>query len=167
MQFDDSFGSQTASDIFRDLIDERDFRLMRLDYAGKGQPLSYLVAGDGYGALLGSDAVFVRKTETVAFWGGETAAAALIKLAAFALRNDMPDYAVVCMNHLHDVGWTCPAEEPAIRRYLRKLFTLAASRLRRVSAALYEQAALDYQRVFGERMLTRHELFESAWLNPG
>ncbi|NQW10006.1 MAG: FkbM family methyltransferase [Alphaproteobacteria bacterium] len=167
VQFDDSFGPQTASDIFHDLIDKRGFRLMRLDYTGKGQPLSYLVADGAYGALLGCDAVFVRKAEVVAAWGGEEAAAALIKLATFALRNDMPDYAVVCMSHLHDLGGTCSGEEPAVRRYLRKLFTLAAARLRGVSGGLYEQAAHDYQRVFGERMLTRHELFESAWLNPG
>lgn len=167
VQFDDSFGPQTASDIFRALIDECDFRLMRLDYAGKGQPLSYLVSGEGYGALLGADAVFVRKPDAIVAWGGEEAAAALIKLAVFALRNDMPDYAVVCLDRLHDLGWTMHDEEPVVRRYLRKLFTLAASRLRRVSSALYEEAARDYQRVFGERMLTRHELFESAWLNPG
>lgn len=167
VQFDDSFGPQTASDIFHELIDERGFRLMRLDYAGKGQPLSYLVSGEGYGALLGSDAVFVRKPDSIVAWGGEEAAAALVKLAVFALRNDMPDYAVVCLNRLYDLGWTMHDEEPAIRRYLRKLFTLAASRLRGVSGALYEEAARDYQRIFGERMLTRHELFESAWLNPG
>ncbi|MFX4220621.1 MAG: hypothetical protein ACMVO3_06310 [Thalassobaculum sp.] len=57
--------------------------------------------------------------------------------------------------------------EPAARRYLRKLFTFAAGRARTLSTDLYEQARGDYQRFFGERMLDRHEIFESDWLNPG
>ena len=167
VQFDDSFASQTASDIFRHAIDERDFRLMRLDYAGKGQPLSYLIGEAGYGALCGCDAVFVRKPETVAAWGGEAAAAGLVKLAVFSLRNAMADHSVICLNHLMDLGWTAEGAEPEIRRYLRKLFTFAAGRTRSLSGDLYEQARADYQRFFGERMLDRHEIFESDWLNPG
>lgn len=172
VQFDDSFSSQTASDIFRHAIDERDFRLMRLDYAGKGQPLSYLVGDGSYGALCGCDAVFVRKPETVAAWGGEEAVAGLTKLAVFALRNNMADYSVVCLNKLMEIGgWNSGGAtgdaEPAARRYLRKLFTFAAGRARTLSTDLYEQARGDYQRFFGERMLDRHEIFESDWLNPG
>lgn len=173
VQFDDSFASQTASDIFRHAIDERGFRLMRLDYAGKGQPLSYLVGGGGHGALCGCDAVFVRKPETVAAWGGEAAVAGLTKLAVFALRNDMADYSVVCLERLMESGgWDGAGVdggegEPAARRYLRKLFTFAAGRVRGLSTQLYEQARADYQRFFGERMLDRHEIYESDWLNPG
>jgi len=167
VQFDDSFSSQTASDIFRHAIDERDFRLMRLDYAGKGQPLSYLVGEPGYGALCGSDAVFVRKPEAVAAWGGEAAVAGLTKLAVFALRNSMADYSVICLNRLMEIGGWSGTDEPELRRYLRKLFTFAAGKARGLSTDLYEQARADYQRFFGERMLDRHEIFESDWLNPG
>lgn len=167
VQFDDSFSSQTASDIFRHAIDERDFRLMRLDYAGKGQPLSYLVGDGSYGALCGCDAVFVRKPEAVAAWGGEAAVAGLTKLAVFALRNNMADYSVICLNKLMEVGGWPSGEEPAARRYLRKLFTFAAGRARGLSTDLYELARADYQRFFDERMLDRHEIFESDWLNPG
>ena len=66
--------------------------------------------------------------------GGEAAVAGLTKLAVFALRNGMADYAVTCLEHLTAAGpW--PTEEPALRRYLRKLFTLAALRARSVSGA--------------------------------
>lgn len=166
VQFDDSFEAQTASAIFSHLIDRLGFRLMRLDYDGRGQPLSYLTVDGNYGALCGCDAVFVRKPAAIEAWGGDAAAAGLLKLAVFALRNGMPDYAVVCLERLQASGWRPGAEEPALRRYLRKLFILAAGRLRAQSGELYERAAGDYQRFFGDVMPTRHEVFESEWLNP-
>jgi FkbM family methyltransferase len=166
VQFDDSFETQTASAIFSHLIDRLDFRLMRLDYDGRGQPLSYLTVDGDYGALCGCDAVFVRKPPAIEAWGGEAAAAGLVKLAVFALRNGMPDYAVVCLERLQAAGWRPSGEEPAVRRYLRKLFILAAGRLRTRSSELYELAARDYQRFFDAEMPARHEIFESEWLNP-
>lgn len=166
VQFDDSFGTQTGSEIFSYLIDRLGFRLMRLDYDGRGQPLSYLTVDENYGALCGCDAVFVRKPPSIGEWGGVEAAAGLIKLAVFALRNGMPDYAVVCLERLHADLWRPDAGEPAVRRYLRKLFVLAAVRLRAQSGELYERAARDYQRYFDDAMPTRHEVFESEWLNP-
>ncbi len=166
VQFDDSFVHQTASDIFRHAIDERGFRLMRLDYDGRGQPLSYLVGDSGYGALCGCDAIFVRKAEAVAERGGSEAAAGLIKLAVFALRNGLSDYAVVCLEALTSLGWEPRGGEPEIRRYLRKLFTFAAIRVRATSPDLYGRARTDYERFFGEPMLDRHAVFESDWLNP-
>ena len=166
VQFDDSFETQTASAIFAHLIDRLGFRLMRLDYDGRGQPLSYLAVDGNYGALCGCDAVFVRKPVSIEAWGGDDAAAGLLKLAAFALRNAMPDYAVVALERLHASGWRPAGEEPAIHRYVRKLFILAAGRLRTQSGELYERAARDYQRFFGGDMPARHEIFESEWLNP-
>lgn len=166
VQFDDSFETQTASAIFTRVIDALGFRLMRLDYDGRGQPLSYLTVDGNFGALCGCDAVFVRKVPSVEVWGGDDAAAGLLKLAVFALRNGMPDYAVVCLERLHASGWAPGSEEPAVRRYLRKLFILAAGRLRTQSGELYERAARDYQRFFGAEMPARHEIFESEWLNP-
>lgn len=166
VQFDESFRRQTASEILNCAIDGHRFRLVRFDYGGRGQPLSYLVGGERYGVLTGCDAVFARRPETVADWGGEEAVAGLCKLAVFALRNDMADYAVVCLEQLVELGgW--PAEEPELRRYLRKLFTLAALHARSVSGDLYEQARADYERFFGETMLERHEVFASDWMNPG
>lgn len=166
LQFDDSFEKQTASSIFSHLIDDRDFRLMRFDYDGRGQPLSYLAVDGAYGALCGCDAVFVRKLPSIGAWGGEAAAAGLVKLAAFALRNGMPDFAVVCLDRLSETGWSAGADEPAVHRYVRKLFILAAGRLRIQSGDLYELAVADYRRFFGVDMPTRHEIFESEWLNP-
>src|SRR3546814_10099339 len=166
VQFDDSFGSQTASSIFAHLIDGLGFRLMRLDYDGRGQPLSYLTPGGDYGALCGCDVLFVRKLPAIEAWGGEDAASGLVKMAVFALRNGMPDYSVLCLERLHAGGWRPPATEPALHRYLRKLFIMAAVRVRAQSGALYERAAHDYQRFFADRMPTRHEVFESEWLNP-
>ncbi|EDP63539.1 hypothetical protein BAL199_07398 [alpha proteobacterium BAL199] len=166
VQFDDSFETQTASAIFSHLIDTLGFRLMRLDYDGRGQPLSYLTVDGNFGALCGCDAVFVRKVPSVEAWGGDSAAAGLLKLAAFALRNGMPDYAVICLERLHASGWRPTGEEPAVRRYLRKLFILAAGRLRAQSGELYERAARDYQRFFESEMPARNEIFESEWLNP-
>lgn len=166
VQFDDSFETQTASAIFAHLIDTLGFRLMRLDYDGRGQPLSYLTVDGNFGALCGCDAVFVRKVPSVEAWGGEAAAAGLLKLAAFSLRNGMPDYAVVCLERLHASGWRPAGEEPAVRRFVRKLFILAAGRLRAQSSELYERAARDYQRFFDVEMPARHEIFESDWLNP-
>ncbi len=166
LQFDDSFGQQTASSIFSYLIDERDYRLMRFDYDGRGQPLSYLTVDGNYGALCGCDAVFVRKPQSIEAWGGDEAAAGFVKLAAFALRNGLPDYAVVCLERLAAMGWRAGSEEPAVHRYLRKLFILAAGRLRLQSGHLYELAVEDYRRFFGIDMPTRHEVFESEWLNP-
>lgn len=166
LQFDDSFETQTASAIFQHMIDERDFRLMRFDYDGRGQPLSYLTVDGAYGALCGCDALFVRKPPSIESWSREEAAAGFVKLAAFALRNGMPDYAVVCLERLHATGWRSGPEEPAVHRYLRKLFILAAGRLRAQSGDLYELAVADYRRFFGAEMPTRHEIFESEWLNP-
>ncbi|MEQ9331492.1 FkbM family methyltransferase [Thalassobaculum sp.] len=166
LQFDDSFEKQTASSIFNHLIDDRDFRLMRFDYDGRGQPLSYLTVDATYGALCGCDAVFVRKLPSIVAWSGDETAAALLKLAAFSLRNGMPDYAVVCLDRLRDTGWSAGADEPAVHRYVRKLFILAAGRLRIQSGDLYELAAQDYQRFFDAEMPARHEVFESDWLNP-
>lgn len=166
IQFDESFERQTASEILEHLIDRHRFRLMRFDYAGRGQPVGYLVGDDSYGILTGCDGVFARRPETVAAWGGEAAVAGLTKLAVFALRNGMADYAVTCLEHLTAAGpW--PTEEPALRRYLRKLFTLAALRARSVSGDLYERARADYLRFFGEPMLERNEVYESDWMNPG
>lgn len=166
VQFDISFGAQTASEILSHLIDKRGFRLMRLDYDGRGQPLSYLAVDGNYGALCGCDAVFVRKLPSIEAWGGEDAVAGLVKSAAFALRNGMPDHAVVCLERLQAGGWRPAGDEPAVRRYLRKLFILAAGRLRAQSGELYERAARDYQRFFDAEMPARHEIFESDWLNP-
>lgn len=166
LQFDDSFEAQTASAIFEHLIDERGFRMMRFDYDGRGQPLSYMTVDGNYGALCGCDAVFVRKPASIEAWGGSEAAAGLVKLAAFALRNGMPDYAVVCLDRLRASGWRSAGEEPAVHRYVRKLFILAAGRLRAQSGDLYELAVKDYRRFFGIEMPTRHEIFESEWLNP-
>lgn len=166
LQFDDSFETQTASKIFEHLIDERGFRMMRFDYDGRGQALSYMTVDGNYGALCGCDALFVRKPASIEGWGGEQAAAGLVKLAAFALRNGMPDYAVVCLDRLHASGWQLSGEEPAVHRYLRKLFILAAGRLRAQSGDLYELAVQDYRRFFGSEMPARHEIFESEWLNP-
>lgn len=166
VQFDDSFETQTASAIFAHLIDRLDFRLMRLDYDGRGQPLSYLTVDGNFGALCGCDAVFVRKPASIGARGGDEAAAALLKLAVFSLRNGMPDYAIVCLERLQAGGWRPAGEEPAVRRYLRKLFILAAARLRTQSGELYERAARDYQRFFDAEMPARHEIFESDWLNP-
>ena len=166
VQFDESFKQQTASEILSHLIDDHGFRLIRFDYAGRGQPVSYLVGEDSCGVLTGCDAVFARRPETVAAWGGEAAVAGLTKLAVFSLRNGMADYAVACLERLVATApW--PAEEPALRRYLRKLFTLAALKARGVSGELYERARADYQRFFGEPMLERHQVFESDWMNPG
>ena len=166
VQFDDSFTRQTASEILREAVDVQGFRLMRLDYDGRGQPLSYLVDDGGYGALCGCDAVFMRKPETVSAWGGDATPAGLVKLAVFALRNTMPDYAVPCLEALAAKGWTAPADEPPIHRYLRKLFTFAALRVRALSPELYSRARADYERFFGQPMLDRHDVFESDWLNP-
>lgn len=165
IQFDESFERQTASPILEHLIDGHRFRLMRFDYAGRGQPVSYLVGDDNYGVLTGCDGVFARRPDTVAAWGGEAAAAGLTKLAVFALRNGMADYAVTCLEHLAEID-ARPDREPALRRYLRKLFTLAALRARTVSGDLYEQARADYGRFFGEPMLERNEVYESDWMNP-
>lgn len=170
IQFDESFERQTASEILSHLIDRHRFRLMRFDYAGRGQPVSYLVGEDGYGVLTGCDGIFARRPDTVAAWGGEAAIAGLTKLAVFALRNGFADYAVTCLDHLLDVGgrrMADPSEEPALRRYLRKLFTLSSLRARAVSGDLYERARADYQRFFGMPMLERNEVFESDWMNPG
>jgi len=166
VQFDDSFETQTASAIFSHVIDRLGFRLMRLDYDGRGQPLSYFTVDGNFGALCGCDALFVRKPPSIEAWGGDQAAAGLLKLAVFALRNGMPDYAVVCLERLQAMGWRPGGEEPAVRRYLRKLFILAAGRLRALSGELYDRAALDYQRFFDADMPARHEIFESEWLNP-
>lgn len=166
LQFDDSFEAQTASSIFHYLIDERDFRLMRFDYDGRGQALSYLTVDGNYGTLCGCDAIFVRKLPSIEAWGGDETAAGLIKLAVFALRNGMSDFAVVCLNHLHATGWRVVGEEPVVHRYLRKLFVLAAARLRLQSWDLYDLAVDDYRRFFGQEMPTRHEIYESEWLNP-
>lgn len=166
VQFDDTFGTQTASALFAHLIDRLGFRLMRLDYDGRGQPLSYLAVDGAYGALCGCDAVFVRKLPSIEARGGEAAAAALVKLAAFSLRNAMPDHAVLCLERLQAGGWRPAGEEPAVRRYLRKLFIFAAGRLRAQSLELYERAGRDYQRFFDAEMPARHEIFESEWLNP-
>jgi FkbM family methyltransferase len=166
LQFDDSFVGQTASSIFHHMIDERDFRLMRFDYDGKGQALSYLTVDGNYGTLCGCDALFVRKFPSIEAWGGEQTAAGLVKLAVFALRNGMPDFSVVCLNRLHATGWRVGDEEPEVHRYLRKLFILAAARLRLQSWDLYDLAVDDYRRFFGMQMPTRHEIYESEWLNP-
>src|SRR3546814_9703582 len=72
----------------------------------------------------------------------------------------------VCSSDLHAGGWRPPATGPALHRYLRKLFIMAAVRVRAQSGALYERAAHDYQRFFADRMPSRHEVFESEWLNP-
>lgn len=166
VQFDESFERQTASEILRHLIDGQGFRLMRFDYGGRGQPVSYLVGEDSYGILTGCDAVFARRPEAVAAWGGESAVTGLVKLAVFALRNGFSDYAVTCLEHVAEAGaW--PEEEPALRRYLRKLFTLSALKARAVSGDLYDRARADYHRFFGEPMLERNAVFESDWMNPG
>ncbi|WPZ36176.1 FkbM family methyltransferase [Thalassobaculum sp. OXR-137] len=170
VQFDESFERQTASEILQHLIDGHRFRLMRFDYAGRGQPLSYLVGEENYGVLTGCDAVFARRPDTVAGWGGEAAVAGLAKLAVFALRNGMADYAVVCLEYLVETGgWPegGSGREPPLRRYLRKLFTLSALRARSASGDLYERARADYRRFFGEPMLERNAVFESDWMNPG
>lgn len=170
IQFDESFERQTASEILQHLIDGHRFRLMRFDYAGRGQPVSYLVGEDSYGILTGCDGVFARRPDTVAAWGGEAAVAGLTKLAVFALRNGMADYAVSCLEHLAEAGsWQAqePGGEPALRRYLRKLFTLSALRARSVSGDLYERARADYLRFFAVPMLERNDVFESDWMNPG
>ena len=60
-----------------------------------------------------------------------------------------------------------PGGEPALRRYLRKLFTLSALRARSVSGDLYERARADYLRFFAVPMLERNDVFESDWMNPG
>jgi len=167
LQFDDSFEKQTASDLLCHLVDGCGFRLMRFDYDGRGQPLSYLTVDGNWGAICGCDAVFVRTPHYVAAWGGESAAAGLVKLAVFALKNGMSDYSVLCLEALDQLGWPVAADqEPPLRRYLRKLFTLAATRLRASSPDGYERAAEDYERFFGVPMLTRHRIFGSDWLNP-
>lgn len=172
VQFEPVFlGAPSFADIYT-YMTGKGFFLLNLDYAGAGSPCNGLFAGDRYGILTGTDAVWLRHPSAlfVARAGDDPGATAArtAKYAAFCLISQATDVAMdVLLQAKREHGIDLAAlQGTALHRWL----DVAVQRL---FYALQQNPAHDrgrlqavYAELFGRALKQFHEFFESEEVNP-
>jgi len=169
-QFESVFlGAPTFADIFMYLT-QRGFMLLNLDYAGRGSPCNKFYAGDRYGILTGSDAVWVRKPEEIMAWEGNEVKkmARSAKYAIFCFANGATDLAMhMILLARQNLG---SSMEVLTGTKLLASLDLAVQRLfyQLLQHPAYARAELEdiYVSLFARPLKRCHEFFESNEFNP-
>lgn len=162
--FDQIFeGMPMFGDIHEFLVKE-DFRLLNLDYEGRGDYQNDFVNTNGrYGVLTSTDGVWLRHRNNL-----QRSEAHYLKYAAFCLCNNAPDVALDalfcgCREHGLDYG----------RLQFSRLYCFVDISIQKLFYSLKWQPGQSltrsqdaYLEIFGKKMKEMNEFMESTELNP-
>jgi FkbM family methyltransferase len=160
-------GAPTFADMFH-FLTRHGFITLNLDYDGRGSPINKYYAGDRYGLLTGTDAVWIKRVEDVLTWteSENEKATYAAKYALFCFANNASDLA---MEMLLSSSQACQLLELQGTRLLASL-DVAVQNLfyTLLQHPAYSSSELGdvYSRLFRRPLKARHEFFESDEFNP-
>ncbi|MCW8916124.1 MAG: FkbM family methyltransferase [Magnetovibrio sp.] len=148
-----------------DFFMARGFQLLNLGYSGRGQHMNAFAAGDRYGILLDSDAVWVRRLDSLEGLGG---AVKCLKYAAFCLKNDASDVAMAALLKGVDTwGYDYSAYAGTV------LYKGLDVSIQRLCKGLQDRPGQDpvvledaYRKVFARKLKSMHDFYQSEEINP-
>ncbi len=146
-----------------DFMRGHDFELVNLDYDGRGHPASEFTLPDRYGRLIGGDAVWIKKLDSVLTKGTDTLTESVILLSLFLLNNHASDIALDLLLRAvqeKNVSFDQWRDDPlfaklqrAIAFLFKEMFLLPSSKGERLLET--------FELLFGMKFPTGHQFYET------
>lgn len=167
--FDRIFEGMPLFGALNDFLLERDFFLLNLDYDGRGEYQNEFARIDGkFGVLQNSDAVWLRRRESILVGDSEDTRLRVLKYAAFCFNNGASDVAMdVLLRARRDCGIDFePLAESRLYRFLDVAVHKLMYGLKWIPGQSLRNGENAYREIFGRTMKQMHEFMQSLDLNP-
>ena len=172
VSFDHIFVGKPLFGVISEFLLSQSFFLLNFDYNGRGDYQNDFVNTDAkYGILTASDAVFLRRKESLFKMdqtGGISQVIRVLKYAAFCFENGAPDVGLdilLCARREHGANFELV--------YKSKLFDFVDRTVHKFFYSLkwqpgqsLERHAICYRQIFGKDMKVMNDYMESIELNP-
>lgn len=160
--FEEVYKTQPLFGEIHNFMREHDFELINLNYDGRGHPMSEFTLPDKYGKLIDTDAVWIKRIESILKGNQEKLAERVILLALFLLYNHASDLALdllmraVQEQNISLAQWKDSCIFSKLERKIAFLFKEMLS-----SPSAREETILGaFQLLFGAPLPTGHKFYE-------
>ena len=146
-----------------DFMRKQNFELVNLTYDGRGHPVSEFTLPHRYGKLIDTDAVWIKRMESILKGSKEKVAESAILLALFLLYNDASDLALDLLLRSvqeKEVSFNKWQDTPIFSKLQRKIAFLFKEML--LLPSVREETLLDtFQILFGMEFPTGHRFHQT------
>ena len=170
--FDHIFAGKPLFGAISEFLLSHSFFLLNLDYNGRGDYQNEFVNTDAnYGILTASDAVFLRRKESMFKMdevGGISQAIRVLKYAAFCFENGAPDVGLdilLCAQEEHGANFEL-VDKSELFQFIDRTVHKYFYTLKWQPGQSLERHASCYRKIFGKDMKVMNDYMESIELNP-
>lgn len=135
------------------------FFLLNLEYTGRGSPFSYLHGIGPCGALLASDAIYLKKPEKLK----QISKIKQIKAIIFCFISGAPDIGLFL---LKEIPSKTLQKFPKLLQLTEKLFLKEAIAVKTSRPELASLIKRDFKKIFKKKFPDRHHYYQSLIYNP-